>query len=389
MPSGNAADSPMPDAAPPPPAKRQRKIRLSERVGLNRAPLAPHAAPLASNLAEQAVEAARDGPRPTQAALGSSLSQAPLPTGPAQSNAGREWTVTVALPGSVVDNAQTQELRSCLVGQVARACAIFNVDEIVVFGTETGPRTAAEDPKGRTGGCVFMARLLQYLECPQYLRKQCFPHHPDLRSVGLIPPLDAPHHLRVDEKCAYREAVVVERKDAKAGSCYVYSGLPKELKLNMEAPPGVRLTVRMPTVGGKSVAKAVSPNEPREVAGLYWGYQVRIASGLSAVWSECPHEGGYDCSIGTSEHGSQALSNGSFNLPSFRHLLIVFGGVEGLEPVVSSEDGLSEFDDDVASLFDHYLNICPTQGSRTIRTEEALLVGMGALRPFIENANAR
>ena len=90
--------------------------------------------------------------------------------------------MTVALPGSIVDNAQTHELRSYLVGQVARACAIFNVDEIVVFATESGPpaggRRGVREGRERDGGgeraphsdgCVFMARLLQYIECPQYL----------------------------------------------------------------------------------------------------------------------------------------------------------------------------------------------------------------------------
>ena len=39
-------------------------------------------------------------------------------------------------------------------------------------------------------------------------------------------------------------------------------------------------------------------------------------------------------------------------------------------------------------LFDHYLNLCPNQGSRTIRTEEALLVGLSALKPHIERAGS-
>ena len=43
---------------------------------------------------------------------------------------------------------------------------------------------------------------------------------------------------------------------------------------------------------------------------------------------------------------------------------------------------------DPASLFDHYLNLCPRQGSRTIRSEEAVLVGMAALRPHVERAQA-
>lgn len=32
--------------------------------------------------------------------------------------------------------------------------------------------------------CLQMARILQYLECPQYLRKQIIPIHKDLRYVG-------------------------------------------------------------------------------------------------------------------------------------------------------------------------------------------------------------
>lgn len=32
------------------------------------------------------------------------------------------------------------------------------------------------------------------------------------------------------------------------------------------------------------------PSDPRAKSGVYWGYTVRIASGLSAVFSECPYE---------------------------------------------------------------------------------------------------
>lgn len=46
---------------------------------------------------------------------------------------GRAYTVSVALPGSVLDNAQSPELRTYLAGQIARACVVFCVDEIVVF----------------------------------------------------------------------------------------------------------------------------------------------------------------------------------------------------------------------------------------------------------------
>ena len=272
-----------------------------------------------------------------------------------------------------------------------------------------------------------MARLLQYLECPQYLRKHIFPVHPDLRSVGLIAPLDAPHHLRIDEPSDYREAVVVPAgsigsRDAASstvaaaqaledgggdddeggdngdgsGSSSAFTGLRKEMKINHSLPVGTRVTLKMPNAQSRNARQAtvVPPKEPRELAGKYWGFEVRVASSLAEVWSGCPHEDGYDLAIGTSEHGTPSLhappivagDAAAFALRPFRHVLIVFGGVEGLEPAVSGDDSLCEVEDNIASLFDHYLNLCPDQGSRTIRTEEALLVGLSSLKPLLEAA---
>ncbi|KAG9832419.1 hypothetical protein KCU98_g12814, partial [Aureobasidium melanogenum] len=46
---------------------------------------------------------------------------------------GRQHTVSIALPGSVIANAQSHDLKTMMAAQVARACAVFQVDEIVVF----------------------------------------------------------------------------------------------------------------------------------------------------------------------------------------------------------------------------------------------------------------
>ena len=52
---------------------------------------------------------------------------------------------------------------------------------------------------------------------------------------------------------------------------------------------------------------------------------------------------------------------------TFRHLLIVFGGLKGLENSLEADERLTI--QDPCLLFDHYLNTCPNQGSGTIRTE--------------------
>lgn len=54
-------------------------------------------------------------------------------------------------------------------------------------------------------------------------------------------------------------------------------------------------------------------------------------------------------------------------LSRLRHLLVVFGGLQGLEASVDADPNLDVTDPSV--LFDLYLNTCPGQGSRTIRTE--------------------
>ena len=60
---------------------------------------------------------------------------------------------------------------------------------------------------------------------------------------------------------------------------------------------------------------------------------------------------------------------------------MVFGGVAGLEAALETDAKLQA--DSPAELFDLYVNVCPDQGSRTIRTEEAVLVTLASLREKI------
>uniref|UniRef100_A0A8B9ZT84 28S rRNA (uridine-N(3))-methyltransferase n=1 Tax=Anas zonorhyncha TaxID=75864 RepID=A0A8B9ZT84_9AVES len=285
---------------------------------------------------------------------------------------GRHHTLSVALPGSILNNAQSPELRTYLAGQIARACAIFCVDEIVVFdeyGEDTKSVEGEFEGIGKKGkACVQLARILQYLECPQYLRKSFFPKHGDLQFAGLLNPLDSPHHMRMDEDSEYREGVVLDRPSKPGKGSFVNCGMRKEVQIDRQLQPGLRVTVRLqePQNPEAKVRKGivVSSHHPRTVSGLYWGYSVRLASCLSAVFSECPFKEGYDLSIGTSERGS---SVDQVTLPSFRHALVVFGGLQGLEAGVDADANLEVTDPSL--LFDFYLNTCPSQGSRTIRTE--------------------
>lgn len=122
--------------------------------------------------------------------------------------------------------------------QVARTAAIFNVDELIIID---------DSPEARSGtvsaGAAFMARVAQYLETPQYLRKALIPMHPDLRLAGLLPPLDAPHHMRATEWKPYREGLVLKAQPG-VGS-YVDIGLDRMAFVSQQVPVNTRVTLHV------------------------------------------------------------------------------------------------------------------------------------------------
>lgn len=298
-------------------------------------------------------------------------------------------TLSIAVPGSILENAQSPELRSYVAGQIARAAAIFQVDEIVIFDdigvknlSSDVKEASEEDNKSYRRCCTQFASILRYLECPQYLRKFFFPIHKDLQYCGLLNPLDSQHHLRQSSTFPFREGVSTNKK-VKEGSnlTFVNVGLPNDVRVEQRLNENLRVTVKLDPgqdLKSKKLKGAiVSPSDPRKETGIYWGYTVRIASSLSDVFIKSPYEDGYDLSIGTSDKGEEVTSVTNESL-QYKHVLIVFGGLQGLESALESDDNLDV--DDPSLLFDHYLNTIPKQGSRTVRTEEAILVTLAALR---------
>lgn len=178
------------------------------------------------------------------------------------------------------------------------------------------------------------------------------------------------------------------------------AGLRIPVTVDTEIPPNTRVTLKFDANAedaskdlnsAEIKAEAVNPDEPREDSGYFWGYNVRKAGSLSEVFTECTYDGGYDVTIGTSERGSSvetlyADSDDEPKLGPFKHLLIVFGGVAGLEVAVANDKALQELKvTDAKEVFDRWIDVCPGQGSRTIRTEEAVWIGLMGLRRVVIN----
>jgi len=204
--------------------------------------------------------------------------------------------------------------------------------------------------------------------------------------IGLLNPLDCPYHVRKEEKSPFREGVIINKKPSGEASL-VNAGLSKYVIIDKSIKPGVRVTLDM---GNYEIskddhqyieAKVISPKVPKQ-HGLYWGYNIRIADSISKVFTECSYPDGYDVAIGTSERG-KVVDDIIDDLPEFNHLLIIFGGLGGIEAAIDVDEDLKCSGEEADVLFDLWINTCPDQGSRTIRTEEAVLITMSSLRVAI------
>ena len=250
---------------------------------------------------------------------------------------------------------------------------------------------------------AYLARLLEYLETPQlacssihiydvlkgwifrYLRKALFPMHPALRLAGILPPLDMPHHLRKSDSSEFREGVVLPTKGKQLDKLQIDVGLDDPVEVTGTAPEGTRVTVQLSSTlnsTDSSQPKLVAPDYPTVSAGIPWGYSVRITTSLSSALSTPDLSKPYDLLIGLSERGQSIHSlPPPKKFPKYSRALIILGGLSGLELSIAKEKnvlGLSA--EDSKDLFDFWVNICPHQGSRTIRTEEALGIGLAGLQ---------
>lgn len=74
-------------------------------------------------------------------------------------------------------------------------------------------------------------------------------------------------------------------------------------------------------------------------------------------------------------------------IPTYNVAKFFVLGVDGLEAAIESDHSILE--KDPKKYFHKYLNTCPNQGTRTIRTEEAVLISLSKLTPQFKKISAR
>ncbi|WXG43118.1 MAG: RNA methyltransferase [Promethearchaeati archaeon SRVP18_Atabeyarchaeia-1] len=268
----------------------------------------------------------------------------------------KEPSVSIAVPASIVADVPSLQLKTYKIGQIARASAIYCVDQILVYVDRIYSEQKSDSQ--------LICEILRYMETPQYLRKRLFPLSPTLRFAGMLPPLNTPHHPTENRLVSlkngeYREGVVIKNH---GGESLVDVGVERPLRTNVRIPTGERRTFRI-TRKDKEVLL-----EPTDASSIpeYWGYRtVELGEPLGVFMSRKT----FDLYVLTSRLGSQIVAsfkNLEEGIRRSRKILIAFGSPrEGLREILARE-GLNE------KVADLNLNTIPGQGTLSVRTEEAV-----------------
>jgi|Deesub1362A_J573_1020465.scaffolds.fasta_scaffold00359_53 hypothetical protein len=245
--------------------------------------------------------------------------------------------VTIAIPSSSLINETDEKIKVYKIGSIARAAAIFRVEEIIIYHDSILDESD------------YIAEVLEYLETPQYLRKYLFPLKRTLRYAGILPPLAIPSHKTKHLKAGeVREGVV--RHVAPDGTRWVDIGVKALASLaGSEAPKGARVTVRVCSKKPLVVEEA----EPDE----YWGYKVRKARIQDVLKREEVVITSRHCRVPE----PQELKEMACLNPTF-----VFGNPEEGVFEIFKRMGI-EMREDIKCW-----NTVPHQGTRTVRLEEAI-----------------
>ncbi|MFX0122279.1 MAG: putative RNA uridine N3 methyltransferase [Candidatus Hodarchaeota archaeon] len=273
--------------------------------------------------------------------------------------------LTIAIPDSAVTDCTDLRTKTEKIFQIARIAAIFRIQDILLYHDPfLKPSRANRERR-------IIARILQYIECPQYLRKRLFPISRDTSAVGVLSPLATPHHLRSRElkPNEIREAAIFlnqNRVVADVGGPHLLEVLSPPRKSLLNKTIRVTTKIRKTEEGFKAI---IIPKVPENV---YWGFSVHpSATTLGKLLVNRP-----EFKIATSK-SCQPISSLSKDIGG--NLLVAFGGpYHGIPEMVKAE-GIK-----VSDLFNSCFNILQNYGTRSLRLEEAIMITFSKLEDKLE-----
>ncbi len=271
----------------------------------------------------------------------------------------RPQRLSVALPASFTRDIPHLREKTSRAGIVARALAIFRVDEAIIYADAKG----YSEKEGR-----LLQKLLSYQETPQYMRRALFARDPELQFAGILPPLRLPSHPSIDKPRIgmVREAVAVRAGDTSA----VDAGFSSLVTVRSKLKPLDRVTVSLTRLEPSIEGNLVDPDR----LPIYWGFRI---TRTDLTLGRLIRGEKRDLTISTSRKGRairEILQDLTSKWKSSQRTLILFGSPDEGVPEILNKEGV-----EVEKACDFNLNMIPNQGVETVRTEEALFATLSIL----------
>ena len=267
--------------------------------------------------------------------------------------------LSIFVPNSYLAESKDSKIRTYKVGLIGRYAALFRANNIVIYNDNSDG--------GSRDDALYMKTILEYMDTPQYLRKQVFPITQELKNVGILPPLRTPHHPATDEANVgdFRKGLTTKR--VRKGTM-VDIGVGRLALCKEKLSVNKVLSFRIEKLGKEIL---IEPDEPDSV---YWGYKA-ITSDSNLYDSITMMKDKPDLVIGTSKYApniNSILNEVQASIQQSNHVAILFGGpYSGINSLINERK------------LDYEINTVPKQGTETVRTEEAVASTLAILNILI------
>lgn len=282
----------------------------------------------------------------------------------------RKIKLCVVIPISFLSTEQTLYDKTVLLGYLARALAVFRVDEVAVYVDEGHDRRDVD----------IVKHIFNYMLTPPYLRRRVIGRMDILRYVGILPPLNIFTHPESKEEIRsglVREGLILRIRGKYAK---VYVGLSEDLIADVPAmmrdslSEGSRVYVKITKV--KPLRGIVIADDELP---WYTGFKLTIIDNVTALVEYLGR--GDELRVVTTKYGCDV---GEFiNIISQKRELIkaikmLFGN-----PKLDFDELLGPNSNVIKDFIRFKINTIPLQGTRSVRTIEAVYASLAVINQLM------
>lgn len=270
--------------------------------------------------------------------------------------------LSIVIPSTSLEDCSDLRTKTEKLLRIGRAMAIFQVNNCLIY------RTAQTDLNLHKKESRRMKTILEYLACPQYLRKRLFPIKRDLECAGILSPLATPSHKPSKAK--------VHTGEVREGLIFLSSGKTPMALVGLENPirllnpPSKSLTQPLKAFlrvhyqenqfFGEVITDEVAEQE------MYLGYRVKVTDALLSKTLDGRKD---ELKIVCSRDGKRYSTEDVQKIHNANNKLFIFGSPkQGVPEILKSENS------SVSDVSDLCLNFVPSVGTRSIRLEEAIMI---------------